>query len=84
MTPKASWIGGTISFTAVLVLSWLCQGVEQSGGFFEEILAPTEEGAMTLEVDTPTLRADTSTLEVDTPPPPEGGTPPGDNRGAAG
>jgi hypothetical protein len=43
MTQKTSFVGGIVSFTAVIILSCLSQGMVEGGSFFQQMLAPALE-----------------------------------------
>jgi len=43
MTQKTSFVGGIVSFTAVIILSCLSQGMVEGGSFLQRMLAPDLE-----------------------------------------
>ncbi len=46
MTQKTSFVGGIVSFTAVIILSCLSHDMVEGGGFFQRMLAPVPEESM--------------------------------------
>jgi hypothetical protein len=63
MTQRTSLVGGIVSFTAVIILSWVSQNLDERGGYFQRMLLPViEESIDFLE--------DTDTLDVRGAPPP--------------
>lgn len=60
MNQKTSLIGGTISFAAVLLLSFLSLDMVEGEGFFMQGLMPLDVSAPEVDVELPNVEGDST------------------------